>query len=77
MQTNQDAQIMKSYRNKAVYSGTDINPAARSSYNIGNSGACKTWHGSPHASNKLGGNKSGGYTSAYAPHKYCNKIAES
>ena len=64
---------MEVYRTKATYSGTALNPEARGCYDTGKIGACKTWHVRRHASTKGGGNKSGGYTSAYAQQKYCKK----
>ena len=56
------------------YSGTSVNPVARCRYETGNSGAWKTWHVSPHAIIKEGGNKGGGYSGAYAPQTDFNKI---
>ena len=67
---------MEGFRIEAYYSGTAIKPAARDSYETCNSGAGKTWHGSPHASTKVGGNKCRSYTSTYAPRAYRNTTAE-
>ena len=41
---------------------------------MGNVGSWKTWHVSPHASTKVGGNKVRSYTSTYVPGKDSNKI---
>ena len=61
---------------EVAYSGTAINRAARGNYETGKSGACKTWHVSPHAITKGGGNKSGGYNSAYEPQIDLQKTAK-
>ena len=61
---------------EVAYSGTAINRAARGNYETGKSGACKTWHVSPHASTKGGGNQGRSYTSTYAPGAYRNITSE-
>ena len=60
---------------EADYSGTAIKPATRGSYDTVKSGEWKTWHGTPHASNKGGRNKIRSYTSAYEPVAYRNNTA--
>ena len=57
LETNPDSQSMEGSRTKAAYSGTDIKPAARGSYETRKSGAWKIWHINPHARTKGGGNK--------------------
>ena len=58
---------MEGLRVEADYSVTDIKPVTRGIYEAGKSGACKTWHVSPHDITKGGGNKGRIYTSTYAP----------
>ena len=58
---------MEGLRIEAAYSGTAIKPAARGIYEMGKSGACKTWHVIPHDSTKGGRNKCRSYTSTYGP----------
>ena len=67
---------MEGYKTKTAQRGTALKPAARGIYEMGNSGAWKTWHVSPHTVTKGGGTKIGGSTSAYAPLTNCNKKAE-
>ena len=67
LQTNQDVQIMEVYRTKSAYIWTSLKPASRGSYYKGKSSAWKICLVIPPAITKGGGNKSGGYTSAYEP----------
>ena len=76
MKTNQYALSMKGSRTKAEYSGIALKPVARGIYETVNSGAWKTLHVIPHASTKVGGNKSRSYNSIYAPRAYINTTAE-
>ena len=64
---------MEGYDNKSAQSGTTLNPMSRGSYQTVNSVSWKIWHVRPHAITKGGGNKSEGYTSAYAPQTDCKK----
>ena len=48
---------MEGLKIEAAYSGTDIKPAESGIYYIGRIGAWKTWHFSPRAISKIGGNK--------------------
>ena len=45
---------MEGLRTKSLYIVTDVNYETRGSYEMVNIGACKAWHGSPHASAKRG-----------------------
>ena len=58
---------MDGLRIEVDQSGTAINTAEIDSYDTGKNGAQKTWHGSPHAGTKGGGNKGIKYTIKYAP----------
>ena len=51
---------------EAAQSVTATKTTSKFSYETGNSGAWKTWHVSPHASTKGGGNNGGGYYGSYA-----------
>ena len=52
LQTNQDAQSMEVLRTKETQSVTTVKTASRGSYETVNIGARKTWHGSPHVTDK-------------------------
>ena len=52
LQTNQDARSIWGLRTKAEYSRTYFKSTARGSYDTGNSGDWKEWHGIPNASTK-------------------------
>ena len=52
LQANQNEQSMEGYRTKVKYNGTAVNPEVQGRYDIGKSGACKTWHVIPHNSTK-------------------------
>ena len=67
---------MYGLRFKADYSVTSIKPETKGIYEVGTSGAWKTWYVSPHASTKGGGNKGRIYTIIYAPGAYRNTKAE-
>ena len=68
---------MEVFRTKAAaYSGTAVNYETQCSYETGNIGACKIWHGITHARTKGGGNKGRRYTSTYAPWAYRNTTSE-
>ena len=61
---------------KAAYSGTAVKPETIGSYQTGNIGSCKTWHGSPRDITKGIGTKVGNCTIAYAPGADRNKKYE-
>ena len=67
MHTNQGAILMDILKTESEYSGTDFDPTTQGSYESGNSGAWRTWHGYPHVSTKGCKNKGRIYTSTYAP----------
>ena len=67
---------MQGLKTKLAYSEKAVKYETQGSYEIGKSGAWKTWHVSPHDSAKGGINKGGLYTNAYATGTYRNKIAE-
>ena len=57
---------MQICRTKAAQSGTVLKTVARGIYETVKSGAWKKWHVILNSSTKVGGDKSGGYTIAYA-----------
>ena len=62
---------MEALRTKAAYSGTYAKPVEQVSHETFMIGACKKFHGIPHASAKGDVNKGGGYTIIYAPGADC------
>ena len=67
---------MELSRTKAAYSGIYFKPVAHVSYELVNTGACKTGLGCPRVSSKGVINKGGSYTNTYTSRAGRNKTAE-